>query len=243
LAVPFIAYGLLRVMTRLSGVDRGAMAAHYGSTSLVTFVTAIVFLESSGIEVAGYSATLLTIMEIPGIVVGIFLARRSMAGASEWGSVLREVLFSPSVILLVAGLGVGLLVGPTGYAPVEPFFTGLFPGVLAIFLLHMGTVVGSSLNSLREFRPGLLAFAVGFPFLAGGLGLGVGLLLGLSVGGVVVLAVLCASASYIAAPAAVRLAVPEANVPLCLTASLTVTFPINLVIGIPTYTALAEMLA
>lgn len=242
-AIPIAAFYLLKAMTRLSSTDRGAMAAHYGSTSLVTFTAAVVFLEAAGISFEGYVATLLTVLEIPGIVVGLVLANRARPGASTIGDSAREVLTSKSVVLLAGGLLIGALTGDAGYERVQPFFGGLFIGVLALFLLEMGVITGARIKDIRHAGWGLVAFAVGFPVLAGSVGVASGLLVGMSVGGATVLAVLCASASYIAAPAAVRLALPEANPGITLTCSLGITFPFNLIVGIPLYLAIAEALA
>lgn len=255
--IPIAAFGLLRLLTRLSVVDRGALAAHYGSTSLVTFTAALVFLESAGIAFEGYVATLLTLLEIPGIIVGLLLARRGQqdrpgtdptdpTGGSrrriDWEA-LREVLTAKSVLLLVGGLIIGVITGPAGYARTEPFFGALFTGVLTLFLLEMGALAGRRLPDVRTAGPGLLAFAVGFPVITGCAGILGGVMGGMSPGGAAVLGVLCASASYIAAPAAVRLALPDANPGYYLTASLGITFPFNLIVGIPLYVAIAQAIA
>lgn len=240
--IPVAAFIVLRWMTRLSVVDRGAMAAHYGSTSLVTFTAALVFLEGAGIAFEGYVATLLTVLEIPGIIVGLTLAGSARAGGN-WGESLREVVFGRSVVLLAGGLLLGLVTGPVGYARVEPFFGGLFTGVLTLFLLEMGVLAGRRLGAVREAGVGLFAFAVVFPLAAGTVGIAGGFLAGMSTGGAMVLGVLCASASYIAAPAAVRLALPDAQPGITLTTSLGITFPFNLVIGIPLYLVIAQALA
>lgn len=237
--IPVVAFAVLRAMTRLGPVDRGAMAAHYGSTSLVTFTAALVFLDASAIPYEGYVATLLAIMEIPGILVGLLLAGRA-SRTSSWGASLREVLTGRSILLLAGGLVIGVITGPIGYERVEPFFGALFTGILALFLLEMGVLAGRRLGSIREAGWGLLAFAIVFPVGAGALGIITGSAVGLSPGGAMVLGVLCASASYIAAPAAVRLALPTANPGITLTTSLGVTFPFNLVIGIPLYWWIAQ---
>lgn len=241
--IPVAAFALLRWWTRLPKVDRGAMAAHYGSTSLVTFTAALVFLEGASIAFEGYAATLLTILEIPGIVVGLLLARSLGRGERDWGETLREVLLGRSVLLLAGGLAIGFITGPVGFVRVEPFFGGLFTGVLTLFLLEMGLIAGRQMGAVRRAGLGLIAFALVFPLLAGAAGALGGTLAGMSVGGATVLGVLCASASYIAAPAAVRLALPEANPAITLTSSLGITFPFNLIIGIPIYLAIAEAIA
>ncbi|TEX50502.1 MAG: sodium-dependent bicarbonate transport family permease [Actinomycetales bacterium mxb001] len=238
IAIPVAAFFLLRVMTPLGRIDRGALAAHYGSTSLVTFTAALVFLQASLISYEGYVVTLLTILEIPGIIVGLLLAQG--VRGDRFGETLREVVLGRSVLLLVGGLVIGFLTGPVGYARVEPFFGGLFIGVLTLFLLELGMLTGRQLSAVRQAGPGLIAFAILFPLLAGTAGVVGGTLAGMSIGGAMVLGVLCASASYIAAPAAVRLALPEAKPSITLVSSLGITFPFNLVIGIPVYLLLAE---
>jgi uncharacterized protein len=231
---------VLRVLTPLGPVDRGAMAAHYGSTSLVTFTAALVFLDVAGVPYEGYVATLLTVLEVPGIIVGLLLAGRQRSSAGSWRASLHEVLTSRSILLLVGGLAMGFATGPEGYTRVEPFFGALFTGVLTLFLLEMGVLTGRRLPDIRNAGPGLVVFALGFPLVAGTAGIAGGLLAGMSTGGAMVLGVLCASASYIAAPAAVRLALPDANPGITLTSALGLTFPFNLIVGIPVLLALAQ---
>ena len=240
LAIPVLAYMALRLLTRLGPLDRGAIAAHYGSTSLVTFTAALVFLEASSIAFDGYVTTLLALMEVPGIVVGLLLAGRAGSRSLPWSASLREILAGKSVLLLLGGLVIGSLTGSAGYARIEPFFGALFIGILTLFLIELGTLAGRRLGDVRAAGPGLPVFAFAFPVLMGALGVVTGAAIGLQVGTATVLGVLCASASYIAAPAAVRLALPEANPGAYLAASLGMTFPFNLVIGIPLYLAIAE---
>ena len=156
------------------------------------------------------------------------------------GETLREVVFGRSVLLLVGGLAIGFLTGPVGYVRVEPFFGDLFTGVLTLFLLELGMLTGRQLSALRQAGPGLVVFAIVFPLLAGFAGVVGGTLAGMEVGGAMILGVLCASASYIAAPAAVRLALPEAKPSITLASSLGMTFPFNLIVGIPVYLLMAE---
>ena len=241
--IPLLAFAALRVTTRLGPVDRGALAAHYGSTSLVTFTAAVVFLKAADISHEGYVTTLLAVLEVPAIIVGLMLAGRHASRAATWGESLREILTGRSVLLLVGGLLLGLVTGTSGYAKVEPFFGGLFSGVLTLFLLEMGVVAARRLRDLPLAGPGLVLFALAFPVLSGTLGILGGLAAGMSAGGAAILGVLAASASYIAAPAAVRLALPEANPGYYLTASLGITFPFNLIVGIPLYLAIAQALA
>lgn len=240
--VPILAFLLLRVLTPLGRIDRGAIAAHYGSTSLVTFTAALVLLEGLGIFAEGYLPTLLTVMEVPGIVVGLLLATQGDEAKGSWRMGLREVLTSASVLLLVGGLVLGAISGADGYKKVEPLFGSLFQGLLALFLLHLGTVVGRSLGQLRSAGWGLVVFALAFPLIVGSVGVLVGTAIGVSVGGATMLGVLCASASYIAAPAAVEIALPEAKETIALGAALGVTFPFNLLLGIPLLLLLAQTL-
>lgn len=240
--IPSLAYLSLKLIKNINQVDRGAIAAHYGSTSLVTFTAALVYLDNSNITYEGFATALLTIMEIPGIIVGIFLATRHLNKDLAWSASLKEILLGKTIILLVGGLIVGAISGDAGYAKVEPFFVNLLPGILALFLMHLGYLAGSRIQVIKESGAKLFGFALLFPLIAGSLGVIGGDLAGLSVGGATILGVLSASASYIAAPAAVGIALPEANPSLSITASLGVTFPLNLTLGIPFYYWLASMI-
>ncbi len=240
IVIPVLAFWLVGKLTNLDAVNRGALAAHYGSTSLVTFSAAIIFLESQQVQYEGFVTTLLAILEIPGIVVGLLLASRGLGRGLNWGESLKEIMTSKSIVLLAGGLILGLITGASGYERVEPFFGGLFTGVLALFLLEMGIVAGRRLPDVRQAGLGLVVFSLLFPFLSGTLGVVVGAASGLGLGGSVVLGVLSASASYIAAPAAVRLALPEASPGIYLTASLGITFPFNLIFGIPIMFAVGQ---
>jgi hypothetical protein len=240
--IPMLAFFILKFMKKLSVIDRGALAAHYGSTSLVTFTAAIIFYESISISVEGYLTTLLAILEIPGIIVGLMLASRGLRREVSWGESLREILTGRSIFLLAGGLAIGFLTKSTGFARIEDFFVVLFPGVLTLFLLELGIVAGRRLSDLKSAGFGLVIFGIGFPLLAGTLGVLTGHLTGLSLGGAATLGVLSASASYIAAPAAVRLALPEASPGIYLTASLGITFPFNLTLGIPIMLELSRFL-
>lgn len=240
--IPFAAFYLLSLVKRLDRLDRGVIAAHYGSTSLVTFSAALLFIESNQIPVEGFATALLTLMEIPGLIVGIYLGSRAVAGQVKWGKTLVEVFLGKTVLLLVGGLLIGLITSDAGYAKVKPFFIDLQSGILTLFLLHLGYMAGSNWNEIKKVGGSLIIFGITFPIIAGTLGALGGRLVGLSVGGTAILAVLCASASYIAAPAAVSIALPNANLPLALTSSVGVTFPFNLVFGIPLYLEIAKLL-
>ncbi|MFM2352102.1 MAG: hypothetical protein RL096_583 [Actinomycetota bacterium] len=233
--IPVIAFYSLKALTPLDRVNRGAIAAHYGSTSLVTFTAALVFVENAGLAVEGYLPSLLAVMEVPGIIVGILLAKKSKAGGAL-GTALKEVLTSKSIVLLVGGIFIGLLTGPAGYAKVEPFFGQAFAGFLTIFLLQLGIQAGASFKEIKGAGIGLFAFALVFPVVGGAFGVVVAQAIGLGAGGAAVFGLLCASASYIAAPAAVKLSLPEAKPGLYITSSLAVTFPVNLFLGIPLLT-------
>jgi hypothetical protein len=239
---PLIAWGGLRLLTRLGPVDRAAVSAHYGSTSLVTFTAAIALLDAQDVDYEPYAATLLAVLEVPGIIIGLLLAGAAAAGAGR-AEAIREVVTGRSIVLLVGGLAIGALARPAGYDAVAPLFVALFPGVLVLFLLDLGVMAGKRLRDVPAAGPGLVIAAILIPAVNGTLGVLAGTAVGLSVGGAALLGVLTGSASYIAAPAAVRLALPQANPAYYLTTSLGVTFPFNLVLGIPLYLALARALA
>jgi hypothetical protein len=243
ITIPVLAYVILGKVTKVKSLDRGSIAAHYGSTSLVTFTAALVYLDTNNIEYEGFVTTLLTVMEVPGIVVGIFLAKRHLAPTVQWSGSLKEIFLGKTLMLLVGGLLIGYVAGTEGYVRVEPFFVTLLPGVLALFLLHLGYLAGERWKSIIGFGPGLIMFSIFFPLAIGSAGTFAGSVIGLSAGGAMVLGILAASASYIAAPAAVRVALPEANISLPVTMSLVITFPINLLISIPLLTTLAQQIA
>jgi hypothetical protein len=244
--VPLVLFPVLRTLVRLGPADAASIAAHYGSVSVVTFAVAQSVLQRAGIEPEAYLAMLVALMEAPGIVVGVVLARRAMAGgavAAGWGTLLHEVLFGKAVVLLLGGIAIGWIAGPQALAPIDPLFTGLFKGVLALFLLELGLVAGGRLQDLKRAGPRLVAFGLVAPPLLAIAGGSVGLLLGLSAAGVATLATLAASASYIAAPTAMRIAVPQANPSLSIGLALGVTFPFNVLVGIPLYVEAARRLA
>ncbi len=243
-AIPFVLTPILR-MLKFSGVDAAAMAAHYGSVSVVTFAVASAYLAAKGIAAESHAALWVAIMEAPGIVAGILLARlgqRAGAARIRWGELAHDVFFGKSVLLLMGGLCIGAVMGESGMAPIAPLFTDLFKGMLALFLLELGLVAGGRLGTLRQYGLRLVGFALLAPMALGLAGALVGLGLGLTVGGTALLATLAASASYIAAPTAMRMAVPEANAGLSITAALGLTFPFNIVLGIPLYLKLAQWL-
>ena len=243
--IPLWTYPVLRYAGKLSSVDAAAVATHYGSVSAVTFIAAGNYLKGISQPYESYASAFLAVMESPAIIVGVLLARlaagpREAAFGKSLRTALHEALLGRSVFLLVGGLLVGALCGKGGMEKVEPFFVTPFEGVLALFLLEMGLVAGRRLGDLRKVGPFLLGFGVLAPVAHGCLGVVLGRFVGLSLGGTTLLAVLSASASYIAAPAAMRLALPEANPTLYLTSSLAITFPFNMTVGIPLYFAIAR---
>jgi hypothetical protein len=246
---PISAFLVARYLGGFGQVDSAAIAAHYGSVSAVTFIAATQFASRVGAEPEGFMPTLLTLLESPGIHVGLaigafFRSRSKLYKALHPSrSIAHEILTARSMILLVGGLLIGFLIGVKSYEPVKPFFEGGFKGALVLFLLEMGLVAGERIGDLRRAGIRLVAIGILLPILHGTLGVLVGAMAGLSLGGQVVLGSMAASASYIAAPPAVRLTLPEANPTYFLTASLAITFPFNLVIGIPLYYAIANLIS
>jgi hypothetical protein len=242
-AIPLWSFQILVRLGKFDAVNAAAIAAHYGSVSAVTFIAATAYLQSAGLPAEGFMPAVLAVMEVPAIAVALLLVRLGGAGESgDWRAALPEVLAGKSILLLVGGLAIGFLAGPGGYKSVAPFFADPFQGVLCLFLLDMGMLAARRLADFRQVGKFLIVFALAMPLLHGLLGAWIGVQIGLSAGGATVLGVLAASASYIAAPAAVRIALPEANPGYYLTASLAITFPFNLVAGLPLYFAFAQML-
>jgi len=241
--LPFIAYALLRVLTRFSALDAAAVAAHYGSISIVTFVAATSVLEGRGIDSEGYMVAVAAAMEAPAILSALWLVARSGSGGKMEPGLMREIMLNGSIVLLVGSFAIGIMTGEKGLAEIAPFIVSPFKGVLCLFLLDMGLVAGRGLRQSRGVLGlGAVAFGIMMPLAGSLLGLGFGMAIGLSMGGVVLMMVLAASASYIAVPAAMRVALPEADPAIYLTLSLGVTFPFNLTLGIPLYVALATMM-
>ena len=242
--IPFVLFPLARAL-RLNGPDAAALVAHYGSVSVVTFAVATAALTRQGLAYESHAALWVAVMEAPGLVAGIVLARWSLRGEGQrtaWGGLAHDVLFGKSVLLLLGGLVIGAVAGVEGTAPIKAVFIDPFKGVLALFLLELGLVAGGRLAEVKRFGAAVLVIGLGVPPVLAVAGALVGVALGLSTGGVAVLATLAASASYIAAPTAMRIAVPQANAALSITAALGITFPFNIVIGIPLYIAMAQRL-
>ncbi|GGC53306.1 sodium-dependent bicarbonate transport family permease [Hoyosella rhizosphaerae] len=239
--LPLVAYLILRSFTPVSRIDAAAVAAHYGSVSVVTFVAATAFLSAMGESSEGFMITLLAAMEVPAILIGIYLARRG--GGSTSNHRFMDTLTHGPIVLLIGAAVVGAATGEAGMAQLEGFLVTPFLGVLALFLLDMGIIAARRLGELRQAGLRLLAFGMVMPLIGGTAGVLLGTAIGLSVGGATLLAVLGASASYVAAPAAIREAVPEANPALSLGLALGVTFPFNLIVGIPLFYTAAQLLA
>ncbi len=239
--LPLIVFGVLMLLRRVDRPNAASIAGHYGSVSVGTYAVGVAFLAGIGVTFEAHLALFLVLLEMPAIIVGILLARGIRRG-TQWGKLLHEIFFGKSIVLLLGGLLIGWIAGPDGIRPLEPLFIDSFKGVLALFLLEMGLIAASQAGEIRRRGLFLLSFGVLVPVPLATIGALLGWSLGLSVGGTTLLAVLAGSASYIAAPAAMRIALPEANPSLSLTASLGVTFPFNIFVGIPIYYAIASYL-
>lgn len=251
LIIPLIAYPLLRHIGGLRHLDAASIAAHYGSVSVGTYAVAVAFLEAQGIAYEAYIPLFVVLLEMPAIAVGIALARARHSGQSTQSSkpkavptglLVREVLFNQGMVMMVGALIIGMLAGEQ-IQRVTPLFFDLFNGVLALFLLKMGMTAAERLGESKQVGSFMVAFGIAMPLIGGLLGGVLGVLIGLTSGGVILLAVLGASASYIAVPAAMHVALPEANQSLSISASLAITFPFNVLIGIPTITVITQQLS
>jgi uncharacterized protein len=247
-AVPAAGYLLLRRF--IGGFDAAAIAATYGSVSAVTFITAVQYLDNHGVAFGGHMAAAMALMESPAIVMAVLLAnlvRRSTSSTSAERSapvatahVIRESLTDGAQLLLIGAMVVGLLTGEAGQKAMQPFSVDLFKGMLAFFLLDMGLLAARNMGGLRGRSPWLFAYAVAGPLVHAAVALGLAAAVGMSVGNATLLMVLAASASYIAVPAVIRQAIPEAHPSLYFGMSLGLTFPFNILVGIPLYAELAR---
>ena len=245
--IPLLAFAALRTISGLSLVDAAAVAAHYGSISIVTFVAATSALTSAGIAYEGYMVAVAALMETPAILVALWLARSVIAerpGASDDDAgLMREIALNGSIVMLTGAFIIGWITGPAGLQEISGLITDPFKGVLCLFLLDMGLVAGRGMRAgARHLDLSVIGFGLMMPLVGAVMGGVTGAMIGLSPGGVALLSTLAASASYIAVPAAMRVALPEANPSIYLTLSLGVTFPFNLTVGIPLYIAMAERL-
>jgi uncharacterized protein len=246
-ALPFPAYLALRRIGRLDGVNAAAVAAHYGSVSLVTFVTASEMLKGVGLLVPGYMAAVLALMETPAIISGLWLARRTARasadlGGEQQGGLLHEVFLNASVVLLVGAFLIGLIAGKDGFAPIAPVFETGYRGILCLFLLDMGLIAARRLTQTRALNRRLVALGFLLPLVNGSIGVLLGTALGLEPAAAATLGILAASASYIAVPAAMRLALPQADPGIYLSMSLGLSFPFNIIVGIGLFAAFARAL-
>lgn len=249
--IPIWSFFILKKFGKFDSANAGALAAHYGSVSAVTFGEGLAFLDNLRVSHEGFLPAMLAVMEVPAILVGIFLAKvflthEKKAGQikidAQWGKVLHELVTGKSTLLLVGGIAIGMISGQKGYDQTASFFDAPFRGVLTLFLLEVGLVTGRRLGDIIKAGPFLVAFGIIMPILHGMLGVFLGHFIGLSLGGATIMGVLAASASYIAAPAAVRIALPEASPSVYLTASLALTFPFNVTLGLPLYYTFANYL-
>lgn len=250
--VPLLGYLLLRRF--LDGFDAAAIAATYGSVSAVTFITAVQYLDAQGIRFGGHMAAAMALMESPAIVLAVVLANHArrnaatptahnsaVAGNAPLGHILHEALTDGAQLLLLGAMVIGVLTGESGQAAMKPFSVDLFKGMLAFFLLDMGLLAARNMGKLKGQSVWLPVYAIGGPLLHAGIALSLGWLLGMSAGNTALLMVLAASASYIAVPAVIRHAIPEANPSLYFGMSLGLTFPFNILVGIPLYGHAAQL--
>ena len=250
---PLIGYAILRFRDRIDRMNAAAITAHYGSVSAGTFLTAVAFLDASGIYYETYPIIMMVVMETPAIIIGLLLAaiaRRQMQQAENdseqnthvpWKSLLHEALTNGSVVLLLGAMVIGAVASPEAMEKVYPFSHEIFMGVLCLFLLDLGMEAARRMRSFKKVGFTLVSFGIIMPIIGGLIGIFVGAtLLGFSVGGTLLVAILAASASYIAVPPAMRMGIPEANPSYYLTLALGVTFPFNVLIGIPLFYSIAN---
>ena len=233
-------YAVAKKIIGLTPADSASLAAHFGSVSAVTFTAAETFARESGGVSAEYLPLLVVLLEVPGIIVALMLWTRQ--GQQKVHGALSEVLTGKSIMLLGGGLIIGALANDGAMDAVKPLFVNLFPGVLTLFLLDLGTLAGSQLATIRRAGAKLIGFGIVAPIVFGLVGVIVGTTIGMDNATVGVFAAMLASASYIAAPAAVRIGIPPANTGLALGVAIGITFPFNIVIGIPLYAEIARLL-
>jgi uncharacterized protein len=238
LLVPVYTFFILR--SRLDPYNSAAIAATYGSISAVTFITASSFLDKLEIPYNGYMVAALALMESPAIIIGLILVnvftdRGEASESIQWSKVLREAFFNGSVFLLIGSVVIGLITGEQGWHTLKPFTQDMFYGILTFFLLDMGLVAARRIQEIRRSGVFLASFGILIPLLNAAIGILLARAISLSHGDALLFTVLCASASYIAVPAAMRLTVPEANPSFYVSAALAITFPFNILLGIPLY--------
>jgi hypothetical protein len=236
ISIPLYSYLILKYLGKFSKIDSAAIAAHYGSVSAVTFSEATAFLDFLQIPYEGFMPSMLAIMEIPAILISIFLVKFRMdEGQNDWKKLLHELFTGKGNILLMGGMLIGFISSKKGLEQIAPLFEVPFRGILVLFLLEVGLITGKKLSDLKKVGLFLIGFGIFIPLLNATFGIILAKYIGLSLGGSVIFGTLCASASYIAAPAAIRIALPEAIPTYYLTASLAITFPFNIILGLPLY--------
>jgi hypothetical protein len=241
--IPLAVFFATRRFLKMDVSNAAALAAHYGSVSAVTFMACMAFLDRQGVGYENYMPAIMAAMEIPAIFVAMLLAKRFKKDSSmSLGASIHEVLSGKSLILLMTGIVAGAVATTDSRELIKPFLITPFYGVLMLFLLEMGLIAGEKIKDAKKAGPRLIIFALVAPIVQGCFGLLVGYAIDLSQGGAVIFAILAASASYIAAPAAVRVSLPEANPGYYVTTSLGITFPFNLVLGIPLFFGLSSLL-
>jgi hypothetical protein len=236
--LPFIAYKLLSITSNLDRYTIAAVAASYGSVSIVTFMAATNFLNSNQVSYVGYIIVILALMEVPAIFSGLILANRDNISKMK---LFKQILTSSSILLLFGGLIIGWVTGKNGLDSMKGFIVDPFQGMLAIFLLDMGLVVSKNINKKNLFNFPVLAFSIYMPMIGAVLGLFVSKIIGLDVGTGLLFITLCASSSYIAVPAAMKMTLPQANASIYIPMSLSITFPFNIIFGIPFYYIIAKL--
>jgi hypothetical protein len=239
--IPLVLFPLVTRIGRLNRADASSVVAHYGSVSVATFAVGIAFLAEQNVSYDSQLPLFVVLLEVPAIIVGVLLAKKTGQKA-RWSKVMHEIMFGKSIVLLLGGLSIGWIAGEKGLATFQPLFFDLFKGVLALFLLEMGLIAARQSQAVKDNGLFVIVFGLAAPIPLAMFGIVAGWLIGLNPGGMMMLGVLTGSASYIAAPAAMRIAVPEARPSLPLTASLGVTFPFNIFVGIPIYFAAANAL-
>ncbi len=241
LVLPLLLFPILLYVGRFPRPDAASIAAHYGSVSVATYAVGVAYLVNKAVPFEAHMPLFVVMLEMPGLIVGILLAR-GLSRGMRWGALAHEIFLGKSMVLLLGGLLIGWATGPEEMAPLEPLFFDLFKGVLALFLLEMGLIAASQAPSLKQHGAFLAAFGLLAPIPLAAIGVALGWAIGLSAGGATLLGLLAGSCSYIAAPAAMRIAVPQANPTLSLTISLGITFPFNIFFGIPLYHGFAKAL-
>ena len=241
--IPFLGYSLIGILDpSVRPTDRAAIVAHYGSVSVVTFVTATEFLKSQTVAYDSWMVAVMALMETPAIFAALILlnlkARNDKNKVEMSSDIWREIFLNGSVVILVGSFFIGFLAGEDGMLAVQPFFVDIFKGVLCLFMIDIGMVAASKIADKTQssgLNMRLVAYGITMPVISAILGAIFAQIIGLSDGSAMLFAVLCASCSYIAVPAALRIAIPHANLPLAITLSLAITFPFNIIVGLPLY--------